>query len=171
MNKKFSNFVGLFIAIAIVCTLVTSFIAPASALATPTPTPTPTPTHTPPPTPTPIPNPSCTPAPPCSFYGLVQVNGSNVANGTVIQANVKGDIYTTTTPSQYGPSTYLINISPNDCAGYNPGTLVNFMIGNLSALQTGSWEVLGNILLDLTAQSITPTPTLRTRSCSRSSRT
>ena len=51
MNKNFPNFVGLFIVIAIVCTMLTSVVVPAGG-SSPTPTPVVTPMPTPKPTPT-----------------------------------------------------------------------------------------------------------------------
>jgi hypothetical protein len=176
MNKKYSNFVGLLIAIAIVCTLVAVFVAPAGgSVPTPTPTPTttltptPTPTHTPTPTATqppggggggggivmtPTPTPGPTPPPggggggvqlPCAFHGTVQVNGQNVADGTVITATIGNDTYTTTTTD----SAYRVVIAQPEGKSYD-GLIVTFKIGSDTAAQTGIWQMGGNVALNLT---------------------
>jgi hypothetical protein len=134
-----------------------------SPTAIPTPEPTPAPT-TPPPT-TPAPTPVLTPVPtlstepPCRFHGTVRLNGADVPDGTVIKAIIDGDEYTTTTPALvdgdpvYGASTYALKIVPVAGAAYAEGAPIIFMIGAYTAIQTGSWETGGNIVLNLSASS------------------
>ena len=95
---------------------------------------------------------------PCRFHGAVQLDGAPVPDDTVITATVGNDTYTVITPAVYGPSTYAIKIVPPPGMSYDDGTQVTFKIGNYTAQQTGSWELGGNIELDLSA-SIPPTPT------------
>jgi hypothetical protein len=83
----------------------------------------------------------------------VQLNGADVADGTIITVIIDGDEYTTTTPAVYGPSTYAIKIVPAADAAYAEGAAVTFMIGDYTADQTGGWETGGNIELDLTAST------------------
>ena len=124
-----------------------------TATAEPTPEPTVAPTPTPSPTPIPTPVPTLGTEPPCRFHGTVQLNGADVADGTIITVIIDGDEYTTTTPAVYGPSTYAIKIVPAAGAAYAEGAAVTFMIGDYTAAQTGGWETGGNIELDLTAST------------------
>ncbi len=123
-----------------------------SPMATTEPTPTPTPTLAPTPTPSPAPTMPPVTALPCRFRGAVQLDGADVADGTVITVIIAGDEYPTTTPAAgYGPSTYAIMIVPSGDITYTEGTLITFMIGSYTADQTASWEKGGNIELHLTA--------------------
>jgi hypothetical protein len=81
------------------------------------------------------------------------VDGSTVSNGTVVKAIVDGYAYTTTTPSQtYGVASYMIEI-PKPQGGSFVGKKVTFMIGNLTAAETSTYEFGGNIKLNLSATS------------------
>ena len=64
---------------------------------------------------------------PCAFHGTVQVNGANVADGTVITATIGNDTYTTTTSD----STYRVVIAQPEGKNYD-GLTVTFMIGSAS---------------------------------------
>jgi hypothetical protein len=97
------------------------------------------------------------PLPPCRIHGTVQIDGANVAAGTVITATIDGDTYTATTPSAYGASTYLVSIAQPDGKSY-AGKTVTFMIGADTALETATWEQGGNLVLNLT-KGVAPTPT------------
>ena len=91
---------------------------------------------------------------PCRFHGTVSVNdGWPVPNGTSITAIIAGDIYTTETPSVYGPYTYMIDIIPPEDTTYSEGETIDFYIGSYAAQQTGTWETGGNKILDITALS------------------
>lgn len=97
----------------------------------------------------PQPTPTAEPlgSPPCRFRGTVMLDGATVADGIEITAIINGDEYTTETPSDYGASTYVLLIE----ASYDAGTEITFKIGNRIADQTGSWEMGGNIELNLSA--------------------
>jgi len=84
---------------------------------------------------------------PCAFHGTVQVNGQNVADGTLITAKVGtgNDTYTTTTTD----SAYRIVIEQPEGKNYE-GLTVTFMIGTATASQTGTWQPGGNVALNLT---------------------
>jgi len=93
-----------------------------------------------------------TPPPlPCRFHGTVTVGGINVPDGTQIAATIAGDTHTTTTPSEYGVSTYALTIVPPGGTCYILGTPIAFRIGELDAEQTGFWVPGGNTELNLTA--------------------
>jgi uncharacterized protein YdeI (BOF family) len=83
--------------------------------------------------------------PPCAFHGTVQVNGQNVADGTVITAKIGNDTYTTTT----GNSIYRVVIAQPEAKSYS-GMAVSFMIGNATVTQTATWQIGGNVLVNLT---------------------
>jgi len=95
--------------------------------------------------------------PPCKFHGTVQVNGVNVADGTVITATIDGDTYTATTPSAYGASTFSLNIAQPEGKSYDGKTLT-FKIGTDTAGQTATWTMGGNVAVNLTKG--TPQPTI-----------
>jgi hypothetical protein len=91
---------------------------------------------------------------PSRFHGTVTVNGSAVDDGTVITATVGGDTYTTTTPSVYGASTYMLEIQP--AMQYADDTPVTFMIGDRAADQTASWLKGSNQEVDLSVGEAGP---------------
>jgi phage tail sheath gpL-like len=88
--------------------------------------------------------------PSCSFAGIVEFNGADVADGTVITAIAEGDKYTTTTPTGYGASTYAIVIQTPSGKYYPEGAEVTFEVNGYAADQTGTWQPGQNIRLDLT---------------------
>jgi hypothetical protein len=91
---------------------------------------------------------------PSRFHGTVTVNGNPVDDGTVITATVGGDTYTTTTPSVYGASTFMLEIQP--AMQYADDTLVTFMIGDQAADQTASWLKGSNQEVDLSVGEAGP---------------
>jgi hypothetical protein len=90
---------------------------------------------------------------PCSFYGTVQVSGANVADGTVITATIGNDTYTTTTSA----STYRVVIAQPEGKSYE-GLTATFKIGSDTAGQTGTWQMGGNVALNLTKGTPGVTP-------------
>ncbi len=88
---------------------------------------------------------------PSRFYGKVQVNGANVATGTMVAAVIGGDTYVTVTPSIYGSSTYALEIVPPDGMYYAEGTSITFVIADIVANETATWATGGNRPLDLSA--------------------
>ncbi len=102
------------------------------------------------------------PSLPCRFHGTVRLDNATVPDGTVITAKIGGETYYTLTPSEhgYGNSTYEIIIVPPGNVTYTDGTPVTFLIGNYSAIETGTWQTGLNLVLNLTASTtLTPTPT------------
>jgi hypothetical protein len=81
---------------------------------------------------------------PCAFHGTVQVNGANVADGTVITATIGNDTYTTTTSD----STYRVVIAQPEGKNYD-GLTVTFKIGSDTVTQTGTWSMGGNVAVNL----------------------
>ncbi len=79
----------------------------------------------------------------------MSINGTPVADGTVITAVIAGHTHTTETPSAYGDSTYVLKIVPPVAVTYGAGTPITFMINEQVAHQTGTWETGGNIELNL----------------------
>lgn len=96
---------------------------------------------------------------PVRYYGEVEVDGADVADGTVITATVEGESYTTTTPAGYGDSTYAIKLVPPEGTKFTEGATITFMIGDQPAEQTGTWTPGANTELDLSAGEVAPTPT------------
>jgi len=129
----------------------------ATPMATPSPTPTPDVTATPAMTATPATSPTPVPTlstdPPCRFRGTVKLDGADVPDGTAITVFIKGDPYTTNTPSVYGSSTYVIQIPQRADSPYKEGEAISFTIDQYPAQQTGTWEWGGNTELNLTAST------------------
>ncbi|MCX5995899.1 MAG: hypothetical protein NTV59_07900 [Chloroflexi bacterium] len=82
---------------------------------------------------------------PCAFHGTVQVSGANVADGIVITATIGNETYTTTTSD----SIYRVVIAPPAGKAYE-GLPVNFKIGSDTAKEIGTWQLGGNVALNLT---------------------
>ena len=97
------------------------------------------------------------PSLPCRFHGTVEVNGAPVPDGTAIRAVILGDVYTATTPSVYGPSTYMVQAAPEAGTYYLPGTQVSFAIDGRTAPQKSTWTDGGNKEVNLTGYA-PPTP-------------
>jgi hypothetical protein len=95
--------------------------------------------------------------PPCAFHGTVLVNGANVADGTVITATIGNTSYTATTTTAAGASTYRIVIAQPETGSYD-GLTVTFMIGSATAGQTSTWQMGGNVALNLTKGTPQVTP-------------
>jgi hypothetical protein len=106
---------------------------------------------------------------PASFYGKAKVNGSNVPDGTSIQALIDGQVYGETVSQTYeGDSVYALNVSGDDSDttakdGGREGDTIQFKIGGVLATQTGTWHSGTNVNLDLAVSSsepiATPAPT------------
>jgi len=87
---------------------------------------------------------------PCRYHGLVQIDGADVSDGTVILASIEGDTYCATTPAVYGNSTYMLEIWTLEPVHYAEGATITFIVAGSDAHQTGNWTTGGNIELDLT---------------------
>jgi len=94
---------------------------------------------------------------PCAFHGTVQVNGANVADGTVITATIGNTTYTATTTTAAGASTYRVVIAQPELKSYE-GLTATFKIGSDTAGQTGTWQMGGNVALNLTKGTPVITP-------------
>jgi hypothetical protein len=91
--------------------------------------------------------------PPCAFHGTVQVNGQNVADGTVITATIGNETYTATTTD----SAYRVVIAQPEGKSYE-GLTVSFKIGAAAVTQTGTWSIGGNVAVNLTSGVGPPIP-------------
>lgn len=94
---------------------------------------------------------------PCAFHGTVQVSGANVADGTVITATIGNDTYTATTTTAAGASTYRVVIAQPELKSYD-GLTATFKIGSDTAKETGTWQMGGNVALNLTKGTPQVTP-------------
>ncbi len=90
---------------------------------------------------------------PCAFHGTVQVSGANVADGTVITATIGNETYTTTTSD----STYRVVITQPEGKSFD-GLTATFKIGSDTAKETGTWQMGGNVALNLTKGTPQVTP-------------
>ena len=89
--------------------------------------------------------------PPHVFNGTAKIDGAFAPSGTVITALIDGFVRGRSTVEDGGIYTLLVN--------QGSGTLITFMIGNLTADQNATWEQGGGTALDLTASSQEPHPT------------
>ena len=104
---------------------------------------------------------------PSSFYGVVKMNGVNVANGTVISARINGVQYAQATVFEYnGDTIYALDVSGDDSStpGVTEGGVENdtvvFYIGTWEAYQTASWHSGTNIHRDLSVDVLQATYSL-----------
>jgi hypothetical protein len=147
-----------------------TLVPTATPTAVPTATPTPVPTATPRPTYTPFPTPTATPRPtptarvsttsyiprPAVFGGSATLNGSSAPNGTIVTALIDGASAATT--STIGGN-YAFAIAQPQGRSYE-GKEIRFGIGGFIANEVATWTNDGGDILNLTATSVTPTPTL-----------
>jgi hypothetical protein len=104
---------------------------------------------------------------PSSFYGTVKVNGENVADGTLIQALIGGQVFAEGYAQPYqGDSVYALDVRGDDSAtttldGGREGDEIRFKIGGVLADQTATWHSGTNVKLSLTSTSSKPVSTPR----------
>ena len=79
--------------------------------------------------------------PPHVFIGTVTENGVPAPVGRAVTASIDGVVVGSTTVKAGGGYTMLVN--------QGTGTAITFMVGNLDAAQTASWEQGGGFVLDL----------------------
>jgi hypothetical protein len=102
---------------------------------------------------------------PSSFYGVAQINGENVPDGTRVVAMIDGVAYGETRTQTYqGRSVYGIDIAGDDAEtsareGGRDGDTIQFWVGGVLMSQTGVWRSGTNVLLDLSSTSVTPPAT------------
>jgi hypothetical protein len=115
------------------------------------------------------------PSLPSSFYGIVKVNNANVADGTLVQALIGGQVFAKGHTQTYqGDSVYALDVPGDDTdtiikEGGRDGDTIQFQIGGVVADQTGTWRSGTNVNQGLSASSaatltapeatLTPVPT------------
>lgn len=93
---------------------------------------------------------------PSSFYGTVTLNGSNVVEGTVIEALINDIVIGESQTLMYeGKSVYAIDVNGDDSSttqveGGKEGDVIYYRIGGLLAKETGTWHSGVNFELNLT---------------------
>jgi len=99
--------------------------------------------------------PKAPPTLPSAFWGTVKYNGSNVANGTVVQAWISDTLIVSATTTTYdGSSVYSLDIPADDPLtgtkeGGVDGEAVRFKFGANWADQRGTWQTGGVVNLNL----------------------
>lgn len=96
---------------------------------------------------------------PSSFYGTVTVNGANLPEGTLVQAKIDKKIvgYTQTILHE-GKSVYAIDVPGDDSStsqveGGVRGDVIQFIVGGLTANETGTWNSGTFVEFNLTVTS------------------
>ncbi|MFQ6058430.1 MAG: cohesin domain-containing protein [Anaerolineae bacterium] len=103
-----------------------------------------------------------TPPAPSGFYGTVTMYGANVPDGTVVSAWIDGVQYgdPAYTVTEGGQSIYSIEVpgddpdTPGVKEGGEPGDVIDFKVGGVTANQTGTWSEGFNQGLDLTVTNV-----------------
>ena len=90
---------------------------------------------------------------PSSFYGTVTVNGSNLPEGTLVQAKIDKKIVL-----HEGKSVYAIDVPGDDSStsqveGGVRGDVIQFVVGGLTANETGIWNSGTFVEFNLTVTS------------------
>ncbi len=112
---------------------------------------------------------------PSSFYGTIKVDGTNIPDGTPVEASINGHIYAQGQTQTYqGDSVYSLDIpgddsTTTDIEGGRDGDLIIFTVGGTQTQQTGVWKGGTNVSLNLILSTLTaqdtsisplnPTPT------------
>jgi PKD repeat protein len=101
---------------------------------------------------------------PSSFYGTVNINGSNVPLTTKVSAWINGVKYaevgtfTFESKSVYTIEVPVDNPDTGEKDGGEEGDTVVYKIGSDTADQTGTWHSGTNVEVNLTASTTTPAP-------------
>jgi hypothetical protein len=113
---------------------------------------------------------SAVPPLPSSFYGKVSLNGSNLPEGTVIEAIINDKMISESQTLIYsGDSVFAIDINGDDPStgvveGGKENDVIRFRVGGLMAKETGTWHSGTNVELNLTITATnTPQPPEPTR--------
>ncbi len=102
---------------------------------------------------------------PSSLYGMVEFNGDNVPDGTIIRALIDDRVYAEGRTQTYqGDSVYSLDVQGDDTAtaardGGREGDTIQFEIGDVLADQTGTWHSGTNVELNLTGSAAGPLAT------------
>lgn len=104
------------------------------------------------------------PNPPSRFAGTVKVNGQNAAAGTTVEARVGAASCGITTVFLAGGEARYVLDSPEGNALTAPGcgsdgSNVTFLVGGVIAAESGPWRNYTLNVLNLTATTVTATPT------------
>lgn len=97
---------------------------------------------------------------PSSIYGTVKVNGTNVPDGTMVEAVIGGQVVAVAYTQTYkGDSVYSIDIPGDDPAtsvieGGTEGASIDFNVGGVLANEEGTWHGATNVQVNLTLNSI-----------------
>lgn len=92
---------------------------------------------------------------PATFYGLVQENGGNVPDGTIVSASIGGTTYAQTSTQIYqGSSVYTLIVPGDDpttaiIEGGVDGDLVTFTVAGEPMRQVAVWHAGDSVQLDL----------------------
>jgi hypothetical protein len=95
------------------------------------------------------------PSLPSSFYGTVKVNGADVPEGTLVEAQINGNVVISGSVKLYeGHSVFSMNVPGDDSDtevldGGKEGDIISFRVGGQMADQTGVWHSGTNVSLDL----------------------
>lgn len=107
---------------------------------------------------------------PSSFYGKVSLNGSNLPEGTVVEALINEKVVSESQTLIYqGQSVFSVDVNGDDAStgvveGGKENDVVSFRIGGLLAEETGVWHSGTNVELNLTIiNTATPKPPEPTR--------
>jgi hypothetical protein len=104
------------------------------------------------------------PALPSSFWGSVTVNGARVPDGTLVQAAIDGHVLIEARTTLYqGNEVFALNVPADDPStaareGGAEGDIVTFIVGGLTAPQTGVWHGGTNQRVNLAAAGSTTLP-------------
>ncbi len=87
------------------------------------------------------------PIPPSYFWGTVKVDGENVESGTIITAEIEGELVASTVVEfDDGDTVYVISVPGDESMEGDP---IDFYIGGERAKQSGSWQSGTNENLNL----------------------
>lgn len=84
---------------------------------------------------------------PSSFWGTVKIDGANVEAGTIITAEIGGEVVASTEVALDNGDTVYVFIIPGDES--MEGNRIDFYIGGQPADQYGSWHSGTNVHLNL----------------------
>ena len=92
---------------------------------------------------------------PSSYYGVVQYGGSNVVDGTLVEALLGDQVLASATTRTYqGSSVYSLDVRGDESEttaidGAHEGDTIRFRVGGVMAKETGIWHSGTNTALNL----------------------
>lgn len=94
---------------------------------------------------------------PSSFFGNAKINGGDIPEGTILKADINGEVFALAIVNIFeGQSVYYFDIPGDDPStvgvveGGKPGDIIQFMLGDNPANETGLWVSGTNVNTDLT---------------------